>query len=38
MKSNQKGFTLVEMMLVVAIIVIISGVGFVAVGDAIQNA
>ena len=35
--KSKKGFTLVEMMLVVAIIIIISAVGIIAIGDTIKN-
>lgn len=35
--ASKRGFTLVEMMLVVAIIVILAGVAFVSIGSAITK-
>ncbi|MCQ2532753.1 MAG: prepilin-type N-terminal cleavage/methylation domain-containing protein [Saccharofermentans sp.] len=37
MKRTKRGFTLIEMMLVVAIVVILSAVGFAAVADTLQK-
>ncbi|MCQ2515342.1 MAG: type II secretion system GspH family protein [Saccharofermentans sp.] len=37
-KTDKKGFTLIEIMLVVAIIVILASVGFMSIGDTIANA
>ena len=34
---NKKGFTLVEMMLVVAIVVIMAGVAFLSIGSVLSN-
>lgn len=35
--TSKKGFTLVEMMLVVAIIVVLAGVAFLSIGSVLQN-
>ena len=35
--TSKKGFTLVEMMLVVAIIVILAAVGFISIGTVLQT-
>lgn len=35
--TSKKGFTLVEMMLVVAIIVLLAGVAFVSIGSVLSN-
>lgn len=37
MKRSKKGFTLIEMVLVVAVIVILASVGVFAIGDAISR-
>ncbi|MCQ2528629.1 MAG: prepilin-type N-terminal cleavage/methylation domain-containing protein [Saccharofermentans sp.] len=36
-KISKKGFTLVEMMLVVAIIVVLAGVAFVSIGTVLRD-
>lgn len=37
-KSSKKGFTLIEMMLVVAIIVVLAAVGIIGIGSALSSA